>query len=390
MSLPTDFHHDVAERVDPPGFEVVLDRARAGRRRRRRTALATALAAACVVTGLAWVVAPGRDPGPGPATPAPTPTGQAPGVDPRLPADVRDLLASDMLHPWQVAGSSGAIAAIWGDCADGCRFALVMRLGDRVHGTLLEGGSPTIAEVPGGWLVQDGSGVHRISPEGLPDQVVDPGGNQVPPEPGDVVVRTSDGLRILRGTKLLPVPSPGDAPVLAAYVTAAGDLVVAVPHGTGGVEIRWTSGDGLWFQGLVSRPGAGPVTGVEMAGHHHGVAVALLGDGPDGSVPVLAVASSQDAGRTWVTARGTGELADLSGLAVSDGGSAYLTTGSSGAVRVDPRGSVTSVRQSDHDSSAFLVSHRVCVVAESGRVDRLSCSADDGATWGTLPLPGFG
>lgn len=389
MSLPTDLPREVAERVDPPGFETVLERARAGRRR-RRTTVATGLAAACVVTGVAWGVAPGSDTGPAPATPTPTRSGQAPGVDPRLPADVRDVLASDRLHPWQVVGSSGAVAALWGDCADGCRFALVTRLGDRVHGTVLEGDSPTIAEVPGGWLVQDGGETFRISPDGRRDPVVDPGGNPVPPEPGDVVVRTTDGLRILRGTKLLPVPSPDGTPVLAAYATAAGDLVVALPHGAGGVEVRWTAGDGLWSLGLVSRPGGGPVGGVEMAGHHDGVALALSGDAPDGSVPVLGLASSLDAGRTWTTARGVDGLADLSGLAVSDEGSVYATTGPAGAVRVDPQGAATSVRQSDHDSSAFLVSHRVCVVAEAGRVDRLSCSPDDGATWDTLPLPGFG
>ncbi|NYE37329.1 hypothetical protein F4692_002462 [Nocardioides cavernae] len=405
MSLPTDFHREVAERVDPPRFDVVLDRARAARRRRRATTVA-GLLAACAVTGLAWGVAPGRDTGPAPATPAPTPSEQVPGVDPRLPADVRDVLASDMLHPWQVVGSTGAVAAVWGDCADGCRFALVTRLGDRVHGTLLEGDSPTIAEVSGGWLVQDGGDTFRISPDGRRDPVVDPGGTPVPPEPGDVVVRTTDGLRILRGTTLLPVPSPDGTPVLAAYATAAGDLVVALPQGTGGVEVRWTTGDGLWFQGLVSRPGGGAVAAVEMAGHHDGVAIALLGDAPDGSVPVLGVASSQDAGRTWTTARGVDGLADLSGLAVSDEGSAYLTTGSTGTVqvaegdsvdvatgagvvRVDATGDVTSVRQSQHDSSVFGVSHRVCVVAEAGRVDRLSCSPDDGTTWGGQPLPGF-
>ncbi len=126
-----------------------------------------------------------------------------------------------------------------------------------------------------------------------------------------------------------------------------------------------------------------------MAGHHDGVAIALLGDSPDGSVPVLEVAVSGDVGRTWTSGRGLTDVRDLSGLAVSDEGTAYLTTGSHATIRVDTDGNATSVGQSAHDHSVFLVSHRVCLVAEAGIVDELRCSADDGTTWTPMPLPGF-
>ncbi|GAA5115507.1 hypothetical protein GCM10023339_22780 [Alloalcanivorax gelatiniphagus] len=392
MSLPTDFHHEVADRVEQPGFAVVLDRARAARRR-RRTTLSTGLAAACVVGGLAtwgagWRAGDGAEPA-GPS-PAPLPTELTGEVDERLPADVRDVLGSDRLHPWQVVGSGGGTAAVWGDCEDGCRFALVTRLGDDVRGRVLEGDSPTITEVPGGWLVDDGSGLFRVSPGGEREEVVDPGGNPVPAEAGDVVVPTADGPRLLRGDKLLPVPTPDGGEPLAAYATPAGDLVVASRSGTGDVQVSWTEdGGGAWSPGLLPRPGAGPVSAVVMAGHHDGVAVALLGDAPDGSIPVLEVASSQDVGRTWSPARGVGGLRDLSGLAVSDEGSTYVTTGSHGAVRFDAGGDALPVGQPG-DHSVFLVAHRVCFVTEVGRVDELRCSPDDGATWVPQPLPGFG
>ena len=392
MNLPTDLHHEVADLVEPPGFDAVLDRARAARRR-RRTTLAAGLAAACVVGGLAtwgwgWRAADGPDPA-GPS-PSPLPTELTGEVDERLPDDVRDLLASDHLHPWQVVGSGGGIATVWGDCDDACRFALVTRLGDDVRGSVLDGDAPAIAEVPGGWLVRDDTGLFRVSADGGREPVIDPGGNPVPVEAGDAVVTTPEGPRLLRGSKLLPVPTPDGGEPLAAYATAAGDLVVAQSSGAGGVQVSWTDGDGAWRPGYLSSRGIEPVSSVAMAGHHDGVAVVLLGDAPDGSIPVLEVASSQDAGRTWVRGRGlAGQdvLRDLSGVAVSDEGSTYLTTGSHGAVRVDAEGTTVSVQQSAADSSVFLVAHRVCLVAEAGRFDELRCSPDDGTTWVPQPLP---
>lgn len=390
MNLPATFHHEVAERVDPPGFDIVLDRARAGRRR-RRTTLAAGLAAACVVGGLAaWGAGWRAADGPEPAVPSPTPTELTGDMDGRLPADVREVLESDELHPWSVVGSGGGIAALWGDCEDGCRFALVTRLGNDVRGTMLEGdGPPSLTEVPGGWLVSDSSGTFRLTTTGERTPVIDLGGTPVPTEAGDAAVPTAHGVRLLRGTKLLPVPAPDGGEALAAYVTPAGDLVVAGRHGDGSVRVSWIEDGGAWHTGYLSPPGIGPVSGAVIAGHHDGVAVALLGDDAGASIPVLGVASSQDAGRTWVSARGLRGLRDLSGLAVSDEGTAYLTTGSHATVRIDAEGDGMPVQQSPADNSVFLVSHRVCLVAEAGRVDELRCTADDGTTWAPQSLPGF-
>ena len=404
MSLPTDFHHEVADRVEPPGFDVVLDRARAGRRR-RRTTLAAGLAAACVVGGLAtwgsgWRAADGPEPA-GP-TPSRVPTELTGQVDERLPDDVRDLLEAEELHPWAVAGSGGGVAVLWQGCPgdsardNPCEFALVTRLGDRVGGVVLEGGAPTITEVPGGWLVRDDSGLTRVSADGAREPVHDarPGDDDV--VAGDTAVQTSDGTRLLRGDDLVavPVPPAPDSDVLSAYVTPDGRLVAAASTGAG-VRV-WTTDDGrTWGTQMSARSTTAPISSAVVAGHGDHVAVAFLGDDRDGTIPLVEVQYSHDAGATWEWARGldvegADGIRDLSSVAVSDEGSTYLTTGSHGLVRIDADGNAVASRLSSHDSSAFLVAHRVCLVAEAGRVDQLRCSPDDGTTWVPQPLPGFG
>ncbi len=259
MSLPTDFHREIAARVDPPGFEEVLARADL-RRRRRRTTIASSVTAAVLVAGVAWW-GPGMlaqdDPDPAGPSPDGTSTPITGAVDERLPAVVRDLLGSERIDPRQVAGSGGAIAVLWCTCGadDACRFAVVTRLGERVTGSLLEGPTPTIAEVPDGWLVQDGSGTFRVSPDGERAPVIEPGGTPVPVEAGDTAVETADGWRLLRGDKLIPMPTPDGTDALAAYVTPAGDLVVATRPAPDAVEVSWTDASGSWRTGeCLARP----------------------------------------------------------------------------------------------------------------------------------------
>ena len=165
--------------------------------------------------------------------------------------------------------------------------------------------------------------------------------------------------------------------------------MVATQPSPGTVEVSWTDASGSWQSGYLHRT-TGRVGGAVLAGHHDGVAVVLLGDSPNGSVPVLDVAVSTDAAHSWQGASWLpAGLRDLSTLAVSDEGTAWLTTGSHGTIRVDAAGDVFAVGQSPRDHSAFQVSHRVCLVAETGRADQLRCSADDGATWTVQSLPGF-
>jgi hypothetical protein len=111
---------------------------------------------------------------------------------------------------------------------------------------------------------------------------------------------------------------------------------------------------------------------------------------------VVQVDVSADGGTTWDTASGRelpfggpGGLADLNGLAVTDEGTTFLTTGTAGLVRVDASANVVATPMSSHDRSVFLVAHRVCLVVEDSPHDELSCSSDDGATWVPQALPGL-
>ncbi|WP_374458282.1 hypothetical protein [Nocardioides sp.] len=399
MSLPTDLAREVADRVEQPGFDVVLDRAREGRRRRRRTALVSGLAAVCVVGGLAWGTGRGSDPGPDPAGPtrSQAPTEITGSVDPDLPADVHELLSEERTDPWVVSGSGGALAAIWAGCDDAgaCHSALVSRLGERLSARILpDATQPRLQPVPGGWLVETDEGFTRVTPEGEDLPVLDPGGNAYDVQAGDTAVETSRGWLLLRGDKLVPVPVPDGEPVRAAYVTPAGRLVVAVERGSGLIVAATDEGVEWDFTHMTRTTER--VAGAVLAGHGDHVAVALLGDDPDGSIPVVQVGVSGDAGATWETASGRelpfggpGDLADLSGLAVSDEGTAWLTTGTAGLVRVDADANVVATRLSSHDRGVFLVVHRVCLVTERGRYDVLSCSDDDGTSWVTQALPGL-
>ena len=398
--LPTDLSHEVAERVDPPAFAEVLGRASEARRR-RRTTLGAGLAAAVVVAGLALVAG---DPfgGDGRSQEPASPTGTWDGsseVDPTLPGDVREVLGAERLHPWSASGSGGATAVLWGvQCPDAvCPFVVATRSGDRTAGVVLPDGFVTMTPVPGGWLLDAGESFSRLDPTGDLEPVFDPTGRVPAVEAGDTAVPTSQGLRLLRGGELLPVPTPDDRPVHSAYVTPAGRLVVTAPRPDGTPRVAVLE-DGVWTE--VDATGGEPPsyrgrTGTAViAGHGDDLVLVTVGDVSDGSMPVTNVRLSHDAGDTWVTATGTDdldpdELRDLSAMTVSAEGSAFLTTGSHGLVRVDPDGSVTPSRLSSHDHSVFLVAHRVCLVTEAGRVDHLQCSADDGRTWTPSPLPGF-
>ena len=388
--LPTRLQHEVADRVHPPGFDEVLARASAARRR-RRTTIGAGLAATLAVGGLAFAAGdPASSDGRSGEPAGPTPMQPWDGtsqVDPRLPADVREVLA-ESLHPWEVSASDGAVAAVWRSCDEGvdCRFVLTTRAGDDVWGTVLEGGvPPQIAPVPGGWLLEDEDGFAHITPEGEREPLYGPEGNEVDVEVGDTAMETSRGWALLRGVKLLPMPS-GAEPVHSAYVTPAGRLLVARPNSedtiaTTDYPIAWGT----------RRDWGRPVRAATavVAGHGDLVAVVFLGDAPDGSIPVIDVHISDDAGATWTGTSIPAGLRNLSSVTVSPSGTAYLTTESHGLVRIAPNGDSTVQRLSSHDTSLVTTEDGVCLVAEAGRVDHLQCSDDDGATWSPQPLPGF-
>ena len=401
MSLPTDLAREVADRTEQPGFDVVLDRARQGRRRRRRTTIGSAVAAACVVGGVAWGTAaggPGRDEqSPEPAQPGVIqPWDGTSGVDTRLPTSVRSLLGEDRLHAWAVAGSGDSLAVMWRSCADDlpCTSALVLRHGDDVSGRLIDADAPRISAVPDGWLYEDGRGMELVTPAGglEPVTVIRPGNGIGTTMAGDTLVDTLAGPALLRGTKVVDVPAPADEVVLGGYVTPSGRLVAATQAG-GQVAVRATDDGSTWERTVTARS-TEPVSGAVVAGSGDHVVVAFLGDDPDGSIPLVEVQLSGDAGRTWFPAHGMDMLGglpvhDLTSLVVTPAGSSYVTTVSHGLVRISDQGNVTVARQSSFDQAAVVVGDTVCAVTEAGRVDQLRCSADDGTTWVPQPLPGF-
>jgi hypothetical protein len=271
----------------------------------------------------------------------------------------------------------------------------VTRLGQRVHGRVLpEGTYPFVQPVPGGWLLEGDGGFVLVTPDGEDEPVIDPDGSSSDVMAGDTAVETTRGWRLLRGDELVPVPTPAGEPVRAAYVTPAGRLVVAVERGSG-IVVAATDEGAEWDFTHMTRT-AERVASAVLGGHGDHVTVVLLGDDPDGSVPVVQVDVSADAGATWESASGRelpfggpGGLADLNGLAVTDEGTTFLTAGTTGLVRVDAAANVTGLPMSSHDRSVFLVAHRVCLVVERGPTDELACSSDDGATFTPVALPGF-
>jgi hypothetical protein len=247
--------------------------------------------------------------------------------------------------------------------------------------------------VPGGWLIERRDGWFRVTGTGGLERIHDTGPGSADVMAGDTAVFTTTDVRLLRGTKLVPMPGvgPGGWNPSSAYVTPEGHLVMT-PTIEGPTRVIVSDDGGqVWRMTHAVDEGSGtPATGL-LAGHGDSVAYVAY-DHSDGSIPVLEIAVSSDAGVSWQVARGDfgGEgLRNPSSLAVSPSGTTYLTTGSHGVVRIDADGNATATRLSSHDHSAFVLGEDVCVVAEDGRVDELRCSEDDGATWTPRPLPGF-
>jgi hypothetical protein len=406
MTLPTDLQHDVAERVVQPGFDAVLDRAATGRRR-RRTTIASGLAAAVVVGGLGAVAGGlvGADDGsPDPARPAPTtPWDGSSTPDERLPSDVLAVLDDDQLQLWWIAGGpDGAVAALWRGCDfDPCRFAVVTRDGDQVFGEALGASFPTVTSVPGGWLVEDARGVSRLSPSGDRSEIFDPGPTLAADVmAGDTAVPTSDGWRLLRGDKLVPMPVQADRRTYAAHVTPDGRLVAVTGTDVGHVTWISTTDDGRVWGNEIATRATEKVSSAVVAGSGDHVAVALSGDDPSGAIPLLDVQVSHDGGTTWTSARGvvsgsvdtmsTDRVRGASSMAVTPDGTTYLTTESHHLVRIDDEGFATPVQLSAFDTSVFASGDEVCLVGERGRYDALLCSPDGLTEWADQPLPGLG
>ena len=304
------------------------------------------------------------------------------------------VLDDDPLQLWSISGGEGgAQAALWRGCDfDPCRFVVVIRNGDDVFGQALGASFPTVTAVPGGWLVEDARGISRLSPSGDRSEIFDTGPGSGDVMAGDTAVPTADGWRLLRGDKLMPIAAPApDAEVTSAYVSPDGRLVVAGSAPGVGPAV-WTFGpDGP--SRVSSWPGSDAT--IILAGNGDHVAQVALGDDPDGSVPVLGVQVSHDAGTSWVATvdldtEGGDRVRNMSSLAVGADGTTYLSTGSHHLVRIDDEGFMTPIQLSASDNGVFASGDQVCLVAERGRYDALLCSPDGLTGWTDQPLPGLG
>ncbi|HEV2797861.1 MAG TPA: hypothetical protein VGV65_09590, partial [Nocardioides sp.] len=291
--------------------------------------------------------------------------------------------------------ADGAQLALWRGCdVDPCRFAVVTRAGDDVHGELLGASVTTVTPVPGGWLLEDARGITRLSPSGERPELSDtgPGGDDV--MPGDTAVSTSGGWRLLRGSKLISLPELDLMDVADAYVTEAGRLLIASNGGVRSPVTVAATDDGRSWDYDVAPRVTDAVTAVLTGSGDH-VAVVLLGEDPDGSIPVVDVLLTEDAGRRWSMAvnldsSGGDRVRNMSAFAVGADGTTYLTTESHHLVRVDDEGFATPIQLSASDTGVFRSGDEVCVVVERGRYDALVCSPDGLTEWADQPLPGLG
>ncbi len=391
-------HPPVAETggAPEPGFDAIVERARASRRR-RRTTIASGLAGAVVVACIGAAVGsrPGEDTRPGSAHP--TRTGHVPGrVDPGLPEGVRHLLTRDEADAWMVSAVGSAVAAFWqvrDRPFDPCRNAWTIRNGDEVIGDLIEADRRFVSTVPGGWFMdgQQGPPV-LLAPDGDLEKVPNADIDGSPLLAGDTAVLTHDGSRLLRDGALIPMPEPADRLVVGnAYATPSGRLIAATAD-LDGWRVQATDDGRGWEQPVLGPPGA-MNTWVGGSGDH--VAVLFMGADLDGSVPVARMPVSADAGLTWTTTRGlgthgAGRSRNPYSLAVTPSGTTYLTTGTEGLLRIDSDGNVLATPLSAADTSVYTSGDEVCVVTEAGDADALRCSTDDGASWAIQPVPGFG
>lgn len=382
----TNLPEEIASRTPQPPFEQVVTRVREDRRRSlRRTATGGAFLAATTLL----VPLLGDDPADERRSTDPDPSVTAPTGG--LAFGVPELMSQPRVSVVQIGGSDdGGVAALWQGCdsdGGGCRYAVLTGNGNAPLGSVMVD-SPVLSPTPGGWLVHTPGGWRELGSDGWVSGVTTAGEDGV--RPGDEVVETAGGLGLLRGGRLLLMPSASGS-VTQAYATPRGRLLEVTAAGDGSERLRASSDGRHWTAIRSWGPRAG-VAQVRLAGHGRTVAAVVLRHQLGGKLLVDQVEVSHDGGRTWTTARGVdfagGGSENLSGLAVSAQGSVYLTTESDGLIRIDREGNAQVSALSVADHGVFATTYEVCVLTGGWGGNRLRCSADDGTSWSSRPVPG--
>ena len=383
----TDLTEEIAARTAQPPFETVVARVREDRQRTvRRVAIGGAVLAASallVVPRLGTDSADEQPTNPGPSIPTPS-EGLALGV--------ADLLARPTVRIAGVGGADdGGVAVLWQGCTgDGtdCDYAVLTRNGSSHLGSVPVD-SGVLSPTPDGWLIHTEGGWRLLTSDGGVTGVTTAGLDGV--RAGDVVVQTPGGLELLRGDRLLLMPKR-DGNLTSGFVTPGGRLLQTTYSPTGQGHLVATRDGEHWTTVRTWAPAAN--LRISLAGHGRTLAAVVQSIGISGHTAVQQVDLSHDGGRTWATARGIdfgNEVRDVSGVAVSNQGTVYLTTGSDGLIRIDAEGNAQRTSLGARDESVFTTTYDVCALVQPKQASRqqtIACSEDDGTTWTDRSPPG--
>lgn len=311
-----------ARRVEPPTFDVLVERAKKRRRARRTGVVAAAVAASVAVLG---VGAAGVHDGtgglgpvdaPGVSTPTARPTAEGP-LTPRqrLRAMTPQTIAAEgRLVAWGANGD--AVLTVHRSCVDQdlrCRYAwrLTDRQGVRATGGAGGGGLvPRVVAGDGGFVLQGHSGAGLLVRDDASTSPVDLGDPPLPAQPGDLAVPAGRGWHVVdpQHARAWSLPPPPGADGIAAAAVGADGTVWALPgwSAPGRVEVSALH-DGVWTSHRVDDP----TSDAEVP------ALLAVSGSSTGSTRV-AVLTSYDGATVWPAGR----------LEVStDGGTAWRAVG---------------------------------------------------------------
>lgn len=271
---------------------------------------------------------------------------------------------------------------------------LVVRTGDgRESSTASPPGVATnvVANLPKGWLVNIASDdkyqLARVGHDAS-SQAMSASGARVNPRAGDVAVVFQNRVLVYRPADdaLHAVAQPPMRWRTSAYVTPDGGLVVVGRSDDVAMWARFDGGEwthGRWPSG--KSVGATAANGNDIVATLGGPTV----DGVD-STPVAGLVISEDGGESWREVAVPPNLDEALSAAVTDDGTAFISTGTGPLLRVRP-GDGASVVRSLRPVSVAAVRNRVYALDVPGRRlsrERALVSRDHGRSWGPATLPG--
>jgi hypothetical protein len=364
-----DLASDVRERVVTPPYAEVSRRVRA---RRRRGAVGAMAAAVVLVGGLAvWQNASTTA---GPSVPQPGGSTQGP-VPPTDESQWRAVVDGANPHPFEVSGTDdGSIAVIWRALEQPePTFALVIREADgTVHGRRID--VPLdLTPVPGGWVGLRTTQAFLIGSDGSSSMLTEAKDSRAP-RPGDVVVSGQYGLWLYSPADGGWARMSFDGVAEGIFLTGGGEQVTCAREATGIVVRR-----------NAQQIGQIPGRACALTGRGDTVAVAGLGSGPGGDIPLTGLLLVD--GHDVTLPRISVQLEGVTSLVVTPAGSAMVTNASDGRWLVV--GSSGNVAEPDRKlGEAFVAGDRLYASTYGLMDGPLFVSDDDGRTWQETTLPG--